>query len=85
MHLLSQENPYKMATTYTEYITKEGDRIDTIAVKAYGDPHKWDPIIRENKGLPIQDVYPAGIRLVILIEVPDAQTTNQTLLPPWKQ
>lgn len=74
-----------MAVVYTEYITKEGDRLDTIAVLAYGDPHKITPIIRNNKGLPIQDTYPSGIRLVISVEKPNDVISNSIQLPPWKR
>jgi phage tail protein X len=71
--------------TYTEYITKDGDRLDLICFRAYGDPFGWRSIIDANPALPIQDVFPAGIRLVIpIIEQPSTQTPT-ALLPPWKR
>lgn len=72
-------------TTYTEYITRDGDRLDLICFAAYGNPFDWAPVINANPALPIQDVYPAGIRLVVPIVETPATTTQTALLPPWKR
>jgi phage tail protein X len=68
----------------TEYITIQGDRLDTIAFKAYGDPFKWAPIVDSNPSLPIQAEYPAGIRIVLPV-VEDVDLIELDLLPPWKK
>lgn len=71
--------------TFTEYITRDGDRLDLIAFQAYGNATDWKAIIDANPALPLQDVYPSGIRLVIpIIETPSNQTPT-ALLPPWKR
>lgn len=72
--------------SFTEYITSDGDRWDTIAYRAYGDVQNWTTIIRANPSLPIQDVYPAGIRLVIpIIAAPTSTPSEANKLPPWKR
>jgi len=70
---------------FTEYITNEGDRLDTIAHKAYGDVYAWDDLLKANPSLPIQDTYPAGIRLMIQIKEQAAADQSVNLLPPWKR
>ena len=70
--------------TFTEYITRDGDRLDLIAFAAYGVATDWKPIIDANPALPLQDVYQAGIRLVIPIQETTAQTET-ALLPLWKK
>lgn len=71
--------------TYTEYITRDGDRLDLICFSAYGDPFNWLPVIDANPALPLQDVYPAGIRLVIPIVEETPSQVGTALLPPWKR
>lgn len=73
---------------FTEYVTNEGDRLDTISYKAYGDVYAWGDILRANPSLPIQSLYPAGIRLMIPIKDQQTDTASQlntSLLPPWKR
>lgn len=71
---------------YTEYITNEGDRLDTIAYKAYGDVYAWDELLKANPSLPIQDKYQAGIRIMVPIQEQTLTNTPATdLLPPWKR
>ncbi|MGI9158244.1 MAG: tail protein X [Saprospiraceae bacterium] len=71
---------------YTEYITTDGDRLDTIAYKAYGDPFAWGEVLHANPGLPIQTTYPAGVRIVVPIIEPESTTeSSAALLPPWKR
>jgi nucleoid-associated protein YgaU len=74
-----------MATILTEYLTNAGDRLDTIAGKAYGDPFNWLPILDANPSLPIQDGYPAGVRLIIPVQQRGTGRVNSSLLPPWKR
>lgn len=69
---------------YTEYITTEGERWDTVAYRAYGDAGRIDGIIRANPGIPVHGTLPAGTRLRVPVEaVPGAD--NNPLLPPWKR
>lgn len=68
---------------FTEYIAKVGDRWDSIAQKAYGDPTKMGLIIKANWRLPVYDIIPDGTRL--LIPITTAPATDKALLPPWKQ
>lgn len=70
--------------TNTEYITSDGDRLDTIAAKAYGDPFNWSPIIDNNPALPIQPTYEAGIRIVVPVEETQ-DVAAADLVPPWKR
>lgn len=71
--------------TFTEYITKENDRLDLICFAAYGDPFAWRQLLSLNRALPIQDLYPSGIRLVIPIVATPTDNVSTTLLPPWKR
>lgn len=68
----------------TEYITIDGDRLDVIAHKAYGDSAKWREIIEANPDLAIMSVYPAGIRIIIPIDE-GVDIVESAFLPPWKQ
>jgi len=70
---------------YTEYLTMQGDRWDTVAFKAYGDATMVQPIIEANKEVYLTEILPAGVRLLVpIIEVVDNQT-DPALLPPWKR
>lgn len=74
-------------SSYTEYITKTGDRWDTITYQAYGDVYRWRDILRANPTLPILDEYPSGVRITIPI-IADADSraeVNKSKLPPWKR
>lgn len=72
---------------FAEYTTKDGDRIDTIALNAYGNSHQnWKVIFDANPQLPILDEYEGGIK--INIPVLSSATTNllnSQSLPPWKR
>lgn len=70
---------------FTEYITKDADRLDLISFRAYGNAFDWKQIIDANPALPIQDLYPSGIRLVIPIVEEPTNLTVTALLPPWKR
>lgn len=74
-----------MADVLTEYLTVQNDRLDTIANKAYGNPFNWSPILTANPSLPIMPEYPAGIRIVIPVQVRGTGQVNDALLPPWKR
>ena len=69
----------------TEYLTKQGDRWDTIAQKAYGDASLVEGIIEANPSVVISAVLDAGIRLVIPILEEGEIIIDSELLPPWKR
>lgn len=79
----------------TEYITKPGDRWDLIAYKSYGaltvkdengnDESAIGKIIRANPALAITSELTEGLLLQIPIIVNSVQTTDASLLPPWKR
>lgn len=68
----------------TEYITIQGDRLDTIATKAYGDPFEWASILDNNPSLPIIGEYPAGIRIVLPVKE-SVDLVSEDLVPAWKK
>lgn len=68
---------------FTEYITQEQDRWDIIAYKAYGDASKMPEIIKANPKVPVYDVLPSGLKL--LIPTLASPSGDETLLPPWKR
>lgn len=68
---------------FTEYITKESDRWDLIAWAAYGDVSKMPEIIAANPKVPVYDVLPSGIKL--LIPVSSLPPGDDLSLPPWKR
>lgn len=70
-------------TEFVEYITEEGDRWDTVAHKAYGNPWAFERIVRANPRVPIRPVLEAGTRL--LIPVVDPPAPPAAVLPPWKR
>ncbi|MDR0543157.1 MAG: tail protein X [Dysgonamonadaceae bacterium] len=66
------------------YTTKDGDRIDTLANRFYGNNQGIQIIADANPDVPITAVYPIGTVLIIPI-VDDLQFTNNDDLPPWKR
>lgn len=67
----------------TEYITRDGDRLDLITWQAYGDAFAWGVILAANPSLPIAASYPAGLKLIIPVMGPDT-VRELDQLPPWK-
>ena len=71
---------------FTEYTTVQGDRLDLIAFKVYGNPHLWSGIIESNPELPILPEYEGGIEISIpIIAATDSGIGETINLPPWKQ
>lgn len=68
---------------FTEYITIEGDRWDTVAYKAYGDPMLYPTIAAANSDVPLNAVLTAGTKL--MVPVLEAVELDTNLLPPWKR
>jgi hypothetical protein len=69
---------------FTEHITKEGERWDTIAYAAYGDASEIKGLIEANPTVPIDPVLPAGVRLLVPIIETVSVEIDDKLLPPWK-
>jgi phage tail protein X len=68
---------------FTNYITKQGDRWDLIAWKAYGDITKQKDLIELNPDIDIVVIFDEGITL--LLPIIEEVNTQDSLLPPWKQ
>ena len=69
--------------TYTIYTTVDGDRWDTVAFKAYGDPMKISSIVEANPHVPKAAVLPSGINLYVPVE--ERAKVTSAILPPWKK
>lgn len=72
-------------SNFVEYITKDGDRWDTIANKAYGDPTLFAGIIEANTATVISPIIQTGTRLIIPILEQNEIEVDAELLPPWKR
>lgn len=68
---------------HTPYITQDGDRWDTIAFKAYGDPFAVKDIIRVNTHVPLTPELLPGIE--IFIPIKERPVKDKALLPPWRR
>ncbi len=67
----------------TLYTSKQGERWDTVAYKAYGDATKINELIEANPNVPITDEIPPNTVLNVPI-IPEP-TLDEALLPPWKR
>jgi phage tail protein X len=72
-----------MATT--QYVAQEGERWDTVSVKAYGRASLYKGIIEANPLVPITPRLPGGTVLDIPILANVDVETAAELNPPWKQ
>lgn len=70
---------------FVEYVTKQGDRWDTIAFKAYGDASLINGIIEANTSIVILPILEAGTRVIVPILESGEIQINSELLPPWKR
>lgn len=68
---------------FTRYPTKQGDRWDLIAWKAYGDVTKMREVIEANPDIALVAVFDEGYSLILPI-IPEVSTQNSQL-PPWKR
>jgi len=68
---------------FTRYITKNGDRWDSIAWNAYGDVAKQKDIMDANPDVALLTAFGDGITLILPI-IPEVNT-QASLLPLWKQ
>lgn len=70
---------------FVEYVTKQGDRWDTIAFKAYGDATMINGLIEANTSIVISPLLAPGTRVIVpILEAGDIQIDSE-LLPPWKR
>lgn len=69
---------------FVEYITVNGERLDTIAYRVYGDVNAWSPILAANPSLPITSNVAGGQRLRIPVQSRTGVNENSSL-PPWKK
>ena len=69
----------------TLYTVTEGERWDTIALKAYGKASSFAGIIAANPLVPITTRLAGGTELIIPILQNNNILTDKELLPPWKQ
>lgn len=72
---------------FLEYVTRDGDRWDQIALAYYGDPHLYGPLVEENPEVAIVPLLPPGVVLrVPVLEPAEVETrVDASLLPPWKR
>lgn len=68
---------------FSEYITIDGDRWDTVAWKAYGNANLYPQIMEANPDVVADPVLPTGTRL--LVPIATAPEIDKTNLPPWKR
>lgn len=72
-------------SNFVEYVTKQGDRWDTIAFKAYGDASLVNGLIESNPTIVISAILEAGTRVIVpILESGEIQIDSE-LLPPWKR
>lgn len=71
-------------TKFQSYTTVQGNRWDTIATLAWGEPGEFKRIIECNPGVPLTPILPGGIVLKIPI-VPQKKNNDINKLPPWKR
>lgn len=67
------------------YTTVEGDRLDILAHRFYGNNNGIAILTDANPAVPITAVYPLGITLVVPILDDTLQINDKTNLPPWKK
>ena len=71
------------------YTTKDGDRLDNLAYKYFGNPYLYDPIIRANPSLVdsitgmLPTLFSAGVPLDIPFII-DPTLGSNNINPPWQ-
>lgn len=69
---------------FLQHITTDGERWDTIAYRYYGDPHRYEGIIKANPHVPTGRLLTGGLTLRIPLVSPD-RLVPADALPPWKR
>ena len=68
-----------------QYIVQPYDRWDSIAQKAYGEPHRWPEITAANPQVQLAAMPAPGTKLwVPIIELPKAADATAGL-PSWRR
>ena len=65
------------------YVTKEGDRIDSLAHRYYGGMYGISILADVNVYVPLEAVFPIGT--VLIVPYIDFTETTNNSLPPWKR
>jgi phage tail protein X len=69
---------------FIPHLTLEGERLDSIAWKYYGDATLFGPIVAANFGRGVLvPVFPAGVAIKVPLLVSSGVQQND--LPPWKR
>ena len=66
------------------YNTVEGDRIDLLAGRFYGNMQGISILSDANPSVPLDAIFPIGTVLIVPI-IDENQSINPENLPPWKQ
>ncbi|MET9119955.1 tail protein X [Streptomyces sp. NPDC004528] len=66
-NVIPPEGPMVVSATVTEYIWREGDRVDLVAYRNYGDAALWWRIADVNPQIMDWTELPAGTRIRIPI------------------
>jgi len=69
---------------YIEHITKEGERLDTIAFKYWGDTNLVPLLVLDNRHLPTYEEAAPGTVVYVRDSVEDVTLINKESLPPWR-
>lgn len=64
-----------------DYVTREGDTYDILALDAYNDEFRAGEIIKANPQYAGVVVFDAGVTL----RIPYLETAAPETLPPWKR
>jgi hypothetical protein len=68
-------------TNFYRYITTEGDRWDTIAVKHSRIPYDYVDIIESNSNYQGAIILPSGVT----ISIPIKEEIGRRVIPPWEK
>lgn len=72
---------------FSEYITKQDERWDTVCFKAYGNISQelLDGLVFNNPTVSLLPIIPTGTRMKILVVEQGEVQLDSDLLPPWKR
>jgi phage tail protein X len=66
------------------YITQEGDRIDTLAHRFYGGMYGISILSDANPFVPLEAIFEVGTVIIVPI-IDNSQVIANENLPPWKR
>ena len=64
------------------YITRDGDRWDTISHKHYGTVFEIDRLIATNPHLPLAEQFASGLTVFVPV-IKQKMNNQQEDMPPW--